>query len=288
MDEQHRPGGPTTRGRAGGSVHPDQLDLGFNEPGASPQAQRHRQIRLMVLLSILGALTIYALASRTDILHAHETEAGEEVGASPPALVARGGCASGPAVIDVSPWRLAELRAGLLSMIAPLDGRRYAEGTVTGENAWSDDTPQPVESQPAAGPFAGGYEMRLWVHGEDDIAADVFVFAGPRQAQDYLRRATDERCRNAGATSPARWPPEARNLTWINPDAAREADVYLARGRRVYRVVDVRSRYLGKPPRVERRIALAIVDDLACLLPAADCSFAEHRPASHLRRVDDL
>jgi hypothetical protein len=262
----------------GMTVHPNQLDLGFDEAAAAASADRHKGIRLAFLLTILGALTIYLLAARTDVLGSQEAGQGS--------AVAYGGeCAGESSVVDVSQWRLAELRAGLLDAIAPIGGRRYAEGTVTGANAWSDNSPQPVESQPAGQALSGGYEMRSWAPNGDDIAADVFVFAGPRQAQDFMQHATDTRCRRASAVSPARWPPNARNLTWVNPDAAREADVYLARGRRVYRIVDVRPHGVSSPS-VERRIALAIADSLACLLPAADCPVSGARPSAGGQRLD--
>ena len=120
--------------------------------------------------------------------------------------------------------------------------------------------------------LAAGYEIRWWARNGDDIAADVFVFPGSRQAQDFLGLATDAHCRQAGTVTEAHGPPGVRNLSWVNPDRVSENDAYLQRGKRVYRIVDVRPQRSGKPPSSrQQRIAFLLVDILACLLPEAEC-----------------
>jgi hypothetical protein len=234
-------------------------------------APAHKRVRLAVLLACLGALVLYMLTMRTDVLHPEEGVAQGSAAAGP------GGCAAKtPSVVNVGLWRLAELRAGLLAVSVPIEGRRYAEGAVTAENAWSDNNPQTVGSSPSAASLSGGYEVRWWASNGDDLVADVFQFAGPRQARRFFGWAASPRCRDAGAVSAVPWLSAARNLVWVNPDRFTQEDVYVVRGSRVYRISDVRARN-GRRPSIERRIALLIVDSLACILPEADCRTTGYR-----------
>jgi hypothetical protein len=229
----------------------------------------HKRVRLAVLLTCLGALVLYALATRTDLLH------GDEGVAQGSAVTGLGVCSGRtPSVVNVGLWQLAELRASLLQVSVLIGGRRYAEGAVSGENAWSDEPPQSVGSSAAS--LSGGYEVRWWASNGDDVVADVFQFAGPRQARGFFRSATNPRCRYSGTVSVPPWLLVARNLVWVNPDRFTQEDVYVVRGSRVYRIADVRARN-GRRPRLERRIAFLIVDSLACILPEADCRTTGYR-----------
>ncbi|HEY7829659.1 MAG TPA: hypothetical protein VIC06_03745 [Solirubrobacteraceae bacterium] len=235
-----------------------------------------RRIRLTLLLACLGALAFAFLATRTDLLKA---------AGGPPTVAHGAGCAgAAPPVAHVAASQLPELRARLARLGTPLHGRVYAEGAITGENAWSDNTPLSMSSQPASASLAAGYEMRWWARNGDDVAADVFVFSGPGEAQAFLGLAASTRCHAGSSARDASWPPNAHNLTWINPDRFSEEDVYLLRGRRVYRVVDVRpQKPASQPRRRQQRIAFLIVDTLACLLPEAECRLGDYRIAPRTR-----
>jgi hypothetical protein len=150
-------------------------------------------------------------------------------------------------------------------------GHLYEEGTVSGSSFWSDDSPSgPTVSARAR--REAGYEMRWWAPNGDDVVADVLLFASSGQAAEFLRRAAAGRCGHSLLSGPADRPAQGRNLAWLNPDGVAEADVYLQRGRRVYRVGDVPAGQQQRPlPAVRLRRALTGVDTLACLLPGAHC-----------------
>lgn len=62
-------------------------------------------------------------------------------------------------------------------------------------------------------------------------------------------------------------------MSWLNPDGALQADVFFARGKRVYRIADAPA---GSSPEEVRGSgglgrAFATIDVLGCLLPAAHC-----------------
>jgi hypothetical protein len=138
---------------------------------------------------------------------------------------------------------------------------------------WSDDSPlQPRSARSADGPWPAGYELRWWTRNYD-VVADVLVFSAARQAREFFEDAASTDCHRAGRQRPARWPPLARNLAWVNPDDAKEDDVFLLRGRRVYRVAAVRLE--GAPAmtaQAEQRVGADVVDALACALPRAGCT----------------
>ncbi len=173
-----------------------------------------------------------------------------------------------PAVRQVAPSGLGDLRRSIAGVLPDRIGELYEEGTVLAGNAFSDDAPAPPPVDPAA-PRPAAYEMRWWAPNRDDVVADVFMFSDARSAQRFLERAITPRCRRSGAQLAALQPPEAQNLTWTNPDGVAEADVYLARGPRVYRVADAPA---GRHRQGLLRRALVTVDTLACLLPEAQCS----------------
>ena len=243
---------------------------GADEGKVSASVQE--RIRLTLLLACLGTVMIVFLATRTSVLQ----------GAAGHAAVAYAGTCTAvePSVANVGVWQLAELRAGLAVLSGPLRGRPYAEGTVRSENAWTDNEPGPVGSRSTNASLGAGYELRWWARNGDDMVADVFVFPGEREAQDFLRLATDARCRRDAVEAGATSPPGARNLRWVNPDDVSEDDAYMQRGRRVYRIADVLPQRTGKPPGDGRqRAALRLVDIIACVMPGAECRLGTHRPA---------
>lgn len=193
-------------------------------------------------------------------------------GASGPRGLAACAGRGAPQVGHLAPRELSPLRESVARVLPQRVGRLYEEGTVTAASAWSDEQPAPPAVSPTARRPAG-YEMRWWAPNGDDIAADVYVFSNPQTAQRFLRLAAGASCRRSAHQGVAPHPPLSRNLTWLNPDGAAEADVYLARGSRVYRVADAPSGQRSARHRsgfVAR--ALYTIDTLACLLPEAHCS----------------
>ncbi len=144
---------------------------------------------------------------------------------------------------------------------------------MTPEDMWSDDLPLRLSSSRLAdGLWPAGYEMRWWTR-DYDVGADALMFPGVRQAREFFEEAASADCHRAGTQQPALLPPQARNLAWVNPDGAKEDDVFLLRGRRVYRVVAVRLQ--GAPAmaaQAERQVGVEFVDTLACSLPGAGCA----------------
>jgi hypothetical protein len=91
-----------------------------------------------------------------------------------------------------------------------------------------------------------------------------------------MERAASGRCRVKGRLVAAARPPQARNVAWTNPYGFAEADVYLARGSRVYRVADVPAGEGGGSTARGSGLSHAFltIDTLACLLPQARCEGA--------------
>lgn len=177
-----------------------------------------------------------------------------------------------PRVLRVASKDLGGLRATVARVLPERFGRLYEEGTIGGSSFWTDAAP----SGPAVDPGElrpGGYEMRWWAPNGDDLVADVLVFANPATAAHFMEQAAGARCGHVALASNASRPPQARNLAWLNPDHVAEADVYLARGSRVYRVADAPSGQIRgdlSPARIRR--TLSLINTLACLLPEAHCS----------------
>jgi hypothetical protein len=227
-----------------------------------------QRVRLAVLLACLGAAIVLLLGTRPSLLG--------------PVGIGGGGSVEGastwcaphglPAPADAGLGELVELRAGLLRVFALYGGRRYAAGIVTPEDMWSDGLPLRLRSSRLAdGLWPAGYEMRWWTR-EYDVGADALAFDGPRQAHEFFEAAASSDCHRDGVLWPAFSPPRARNLAWVNPDRARQSDVFLLRGSRVYRIVVVRLE--GAPvetAQAERRTGARLVDALACVLPGAEC-----------------
>ncbi len=147
----------------------------------------------------------------------------------------------------------------------------YEQGLVASSSAWSDSEPGTHKLLPLGPRDPGGYEMRWWMANGDDVGADVMVFANTRQARDFFMRASSTRCRPASATLAASFPPGGRNLEWRNPDGFAQEDVYLLRGRRVYRVAVVKAGAGGSITAAARSAAFSLVNGLACALPGAAC-----------------
>jgi hypothetical protein len=229
-----------------------------------------QRVRLAVLLVCLAAAIVLLLDTRTSLLGAAAIGGGNAQGAS----TASTWCAPRglPALTDADPEALIALRAGLLRVFALYGGRRYAGGIATPGDMWSDDLPLRLRSSRLAGGlWPAGYEMRWWTR-DYDVGADGFVFGGSRQAREFFQVAASTDCHRDGVLWPAFSPPQARNLTWVNPDLARQNDVFLLRGSRVYRIAAVRLR--GAPAetvQAQRRTGARLLDALACVLPDAHC-----------------
>ncbi len=233
--------------------------------------------RLAVLLVLLGLSILAALGTRTGLFN--------PTGGTKEALgYFAKGCPGheAPEVTSTSSAHLAKLSDILSRLIGTKYGQPYEQGIATSDRVWSDNSPMPLSStgKSAMHPPAG-YEIRWWVRRRNDIVADVFEFATAAQAQDFLMRATNTRCRHDGVTRRAPFPQHAYNFLWINPDNATEQDVFLASGRRVYRVVDVRATQPRpiRSRRFEQEIGTLTADILACKLPGANCQVPAYRPS---------
>jgi hypothetical protein len=221
------------------------------------RGRRHawRTVRLGVLLACLAGLIAYLVWP----------------GASTPKLAACVGGRGAPEVRRVSASYLSGLRESVARAVPERLARLYEEGTIGSSSAWNDEEPSPPTVSPAAKRPAG-YEMRWWAPNGDDIAADVLSFSSTREAERYFDLAGSESCRVHARRHPPAGPPRVSNLTWLNPDGAAEADVYMRRGSRVYRIADAPA---GQHHGTVRAGALtrtvATIDALACLLPGAHC-----------------
>lgn len=235
-------------------------------PAARPT---HRRVRLTGLLVCLLVAIVSLLGTRTTLLDT------VGIGGNGSAQGASTWCAPRglPTPASTDRHDLIQLRDGLLRAFAVTRGRGYSGGVIAPEDMWSDNLPLGARaSRLAGGRWPAGYEVRWWTR-YYDLAADVLVFGTPHRALAFFRQAASTDCHRDGAQQRAPWPPEARNLAWLNPDHAAQNDVFLLRGRRVYRVAAVR---LDDAPeetaRVQRRIGAKLADTLACVLPGADCA----------------
>jgi hypothetical protein len=188
-----------------------------------------------------------------------------------PAGLACAAALTPPAVAQVDARALGPLREAVAHVLPQRVARLYEEGTVAALDAWRDGDPSaPPVARGASRPAA--YEMRWWAPNNDDVLADVFTFSKPALATRFLAQATSTRCREHARALPGAGPPLAQNLTWVNPDSVAEADVYLQRGARVYRVADVPAgQPSGGAAGFDLTHALQTIDTLACLLPQARC-----------------
>jgi hypothetical protein len=230
-----------------------------------------RPIRLPVLLVCSGIIIAALGGGCNSVL---STEGGGSIASA-------GSCVPTlPPLLSV-PWsNLVKLRASLLPMMAPLARSRYAWGTVRPRDAWSDAPPQsPFSSRQANGLWPGSYEMRSWTSAsrlaskQANVVADVFLFADSGQAGRFFAQASSSRCHRAGKDRPVSRPPQARNLIWVNPDGPTQEDVFMLRGRKVYRVGAVWVQTPSDRPaaNAEQQARASKLDALACALPAAHC-----------------
>lgn len=191
-----------------------------------------------------------------------------------------------PALAEVDPARLAGFKADLEGMIALCEAlvpeekglTPYEQGVVSSGAAWTDMEPGNA-GVPASGPQPGGFEMRWWTVGRDDLVADVFLFEDASQAEEYLDLAAGTACRSKSSRRRARFPPGGRNLEWSNPYAYAQQDVFFQRGPRVYRVSVVQPGVGSTVSATDRLAGFYLVGALACGLPGARCAQEEPPPA---------
>jgi hypothetical protein len=242
-------------------------------------------IRLMVLLGCLAVLVLYLLTAGNGVGGPGvDASRSRTSGAWAIGCPARGA----PSVASVDPGRLSALREGLrrVVLVERIPRRLYSLGVISSENAWSDNYPQRNTATALTGArVPAAYEMRWWI-ARTDLVADVFVFLGSGQANDFFRRASSPHCRPEGASIPTSFPPGARDLVWRNPDGFVQEDVYLLRGSRVYRVAAVREQQGIGQTSAKQRIAFAIVNRLACALPDGDCQISRGANTSQHGAMD--
>jgi hypothetical protein len=232
------------------------------EPARSHGAWNSTAIRLVGLLLCLGVL-VFVLVAKAVGGGAGESSRG--FSACVPHLPS-------PTTVDFA--ELVKLRATLLKPVARAGGRRYEGGMAVPAAFWSDASPQTIAAaRGEGGTWPAAYEIRQWSSAGDDIAADVFRFGTPAQARALFDAASSAHCHEHGKTAPASSPPGARNLVWVNPDAALQGDAFLLRGSTVYRVAVVRGRHsAARSASSHRPTTIAIANGLACELPGAACA----------------
>lgn len=219
----------------------------------------NERVRLALLLALLAGLGAYALTSSA-VLGGEGSDLAEcpQSGA--------------PEVRTTSRDRVRALRSGVRRVVFFAPGLQpYEEGPAAAGFAWSDGEPGTHRAVPAEPRQPGAWEMRWWMPTRDDVVVDAFLFADGAHARDFLRRATSTECRRAARSVPASFPPNGRNLAWLNPDGFAQEDLFLQRGRRVYRIGVVRPGSEGRASGAERRLGFEIANALGCSLPGARC-----------------
>jgi hypothetical protein len=174
-------------------------------------------------------------------------------------------------------WRMAEVErvvdaSGLRSLAG--GGSPDMSGPQDPMAAWSDQYPSGASPHdPFLVPALAGYEIRWWSREKVHEAADLFVFPSAGEASRYVHRATSTRCRHSGAISyPITEPAGAASMVWDNPLGYLQADVYFARGNRVYRVVVVPPGPTDQlPSEIDGRRLLRTPEQTACRLSDAGC-----------------
>jgi hypothetical protein len=229
------------------------------------------RVRLVLLLALLAALVAYLVASSTGALGLAGGPSGD--------TVILGDCpvAGAPSAATVPRGRLLGIRRDLRRVVSFEGGLRpYELGPIGSIAAWSDDEPGTSGSLPADAGDRAGYEMRWWAfQNRDDVVADAWVFADANQAHDFFTRASSTKCRPASSAAAASFPLGGHDLQWRNPEGAAQEDLYLLRGRRVYRVSVVKAWVGGSTTAAERKAAFSLVNELACALPGAGCDVYE-------------
>ncbi len=235
------------------------------EGSSRPPWWSRSELRLTVLLSVLGGVAILWLCTSTGELRALAGGGGERdaiaVGrrCPPPDL---------PQTVAIDRDELSTLYVGLSAVVPRPAGARQMEGIAAPEDMWSDGFPQALDGPTSNGPWSGAYEIRAPAR-RYLVVADGLVFANARVARAFFEMAAGTRCHSKAQREPVAYLAGARNLAWINPDEAEQNDVFLLRGARVYRVGDVRYQSTERLP---LRAEAAIVDRFACRLPDAGCA----------------
>jgi hypothetical protein len=183
-----------------------------------------------------------------------------------------------PVLAAVGPARLAGFQRDLEGMIASREARfpeekgltPYEQGVIGEDAAWTDMEPG-NGGVPISGEQPGGFEMRWWTGGRDDVVGDIFLFKNAADAKHYLELAISTECRSKASQRPALFPPGAHNLEWSNPFSYAQQDVYLQRGPRVYRVSVVQPGVHSTVSAAMRLQGFHLVNQLACDLPGTGC-----------------
>jgi hypothetical protein len=284
---------PFSRGRqdpreAFGAPPPPHAERAFGRrrTQASPRlgawvAGRASLVVLLLCLGLAGAALVRSdnIAVK-DLVSAFSDASGGRGNQGP--VSSTPGCMHGqpPELATLSADQMLYLRAVVQYVASRAGGQGYASGSVSPDDAWTDDAPDGAVAERAnTTRWPGSYEIREWAPDpqwgapyRDDIVADAFAFRSFAQARRFFMQATSVRCRQSASTLPAREPPDARDLKWVNPDGATQEDVYLRRGRVVYRLADVRPQNHKPPPsRAEDRVGWVTLETIACAIPRAGC-----------------
>jgi hypothetical protein len=219
-----------------------------------------RRVRLTLLFAVLASLTFHLVSSRSGLLGSAAGERAADCPSTGP-----------PSPASVSRAELSGLREDLRSVVAGSGADVYEQGVVDSGYMWTDSLPGTGASLPPGPNLPGAYEMRWWLPDRNDVVADVLVFDSDEQAQDFFERASSPRCRTQADGIDAASPAGGRNLVWRNPDRFAEEDLFLQRGRRVYRVGTVLAGISRKVTFIGRVAGFLLVNELGCALPGADC-----------------
>ncbi len=227
--------------------------------------------RLPVLLICLAALLLYVVVDKPHFFGTGVTDG--EISATG---IWAHGCPSNdaPEAEQINRTQLSELRTATNRVMRGRHGRVYEVGIVNTDVVWSDNSPQPgTAAFRRAARVPAAYEMRWWAPDKDDVVADIFLFLRSSEAGEFFDRASSPRCRMGSSSGEVVRPLNARDLAWVNPDHVLEQDVFLVRGRRVYRIVDVppMSRYLRNKTAQGLGATFDIINELACGLPLSGC-----------------
>jgi hypothetical protein len=233
--------------------HPDR--------GATRRGARRDALRLGVVLGLLAAAAL-ALILRGPL----------RSGSGASSASACSGQLGAPQARRVQAHEQGALREDVARVVPQRVARLYEEGSIETAGAWTDEEPAgPPVSASATRP--GGYEMRWWAPNGDDLVADVWQFADAGRARRFVAMASSVHCRRDASRVVTQTPPSAADLTWLNPDDAAQADVFIRQGARVYRVADAPAgQHGGRIVPGALRRALATIDALACLLPHVRCA----------------
>jgi hypothetical protein len=246
----------------------------------TPAWPSRERLRLTLLLALAAALLAYLVVARTNAF-------GTASAGAPAGSAADCPERSAPPVTLASATTLQEMREDLRGAMSGRERRLYEEGPIAELNAWNDNPPaqrQPPDdvSKP------GAYELRWWAPDGDDVVDDAFLFSQQAAARKFFALASSPACRPAAVALSASSPPQGRNLAWRNPDGYAQEDLYMQRGRLVYRVGVVRADAGASVTHAARSAAFAFVDGLACALPGAGCHASDDRALARQTLAEQL